>query len=38
MAEVEVDHNGKMDLSQFILLMHNQVEQMIRRDSLTVDN
>ena len=25
MAEVEVDHNGKINLSQFILLMHNQV-------------
>jgi len=25
MAEVEVDHNGKMNLSQFIMLMHNQV-------------
>jgi len=30
-AEVEVDHNGKMDLSQFIVLMHNQVRQMMRR-------
>ena len=30
-AEVEVDHNGKMDLSQFIVLMHNQVQQMMRR-------
>ena len=25
MAEVDVDHNGKMDLSEFILMMHKQV-------------
>jgi len=25
MAEVEVDHNGKIDLSRFIALMHKQV-------------
>ena len=31
MAEVEVDHNGKMNLSQFIMLMHNQVEQMLKK-------
>ena len=25
MAEVDVDHNGKMDLAEFIVMMHNQV-------------
>ena len=24
-AEVDVDHNGKMDLLEFIMMMHNQV-------------
>ena len=24
-AEVDVDHNGKMDLMEFIMMMHNQV-------------
>ena len=31
MAEVEVDHNGKMNLSQFIMLMHNQVKQVLMK-------
>ena len=24
-AEVDVDHNGKMDLLEFIMMMHNQL-------------
>ena len=37
MAEVDVDHNGKMDLAEFIVMMHNQVARghlIIRGESL----
>ena len=34
MAEVDVDHNGKMDLSEFILMMHKQVSTVLAFPSI----